>query len=248
MKKIQLSPVVKAVLLAFVPILFASVAGAVISIQSFEEPASIWVQAAAFAVSSGIGLLFVRKSRHNFSETGFKRPESGWLARLLYLLPLVVVEALPFATGFNGANDAARVVALLVFTCVVGFHEELYFRGLILRVLEKIGVKKAVVLSAALFGLGHAATALSGADPLYVVLQIAFAALFGVVAAETVFVTGSLIPVMVWHTAHDFIAFITIDGVEGLGLVLLAIQSVILLGYAIFLWRRLVGGLTARGK
>lgn len=72
---------------------------------------------------------------------------------------------------------------LVLFTVAVGFNEELYFRGLSFSFLSRIGRKQAVIGSAVVFGVLHAANALSGTNPLEVLLQIAFAFLAGLALA-----------------------------------------------------------------
>jgi len=90
-----------------------------------------------------------------------------------------------------------------------------------------------------LFGILHSANLLGGKQPLYVILQVIFAFIFALVCSEIVVITKSLIPVILWHTLHDFIAYITNDNFNNLALIILAVQCVILIIFAFVLWRKI---------
>ncbi len=73
-----------------------------------------------------------------------------------------------------------------------------------------------------------------------VALTMINALLFGIVASEIVMLTKSIVPVIIWHTSFDFINWIALA--QGtIEIVLVIIQSVIMITYAIYLWTKLPG-------
>ena len=70
-----------------------------------------------------------------------------------------------------------------------------------------------------------------------VALTIINALLFGILASEIVMLTKAL-AVIIWHMLYDFVNWIML--VQGtIEIVLIIIQSVIMITYAIYLWTEL---------
>lgn len=94
-------------------------------------------------------------------------------------------------------------------------------------------VRKNTKLRAAFISL-----AFSGAGGVLVALTILNALLFGIVAAELVVLTGSILPAVAWHILYDFANWIAL--MEGeTEFVATAVQSLIIVAYAAYLWRKL---------
>ncbi|WP_207650765.1 CPBP family intramembrane glutamic endopeptidase [Sporobacter termitidis] len=109
--------------------------------------------------------------------------------------------------GVNLSN-AGYIMATLLFTLGVGIAEELYFRGIILRLLRRnFSALGAVFLSALIFGGGHASGAFVESNPVMVLLSILNAFLFGWVAAEIALMTKNIIPLMIFHCLFDFFTY-----------------------------------------
>lgn len=232
-------PLRSAILLGLLPILFATAAGVISVVLGLSETQTLIAQTLSFGISILLGLLLVTRSQLGFAAFGFRKPDPNSNPVVLYFLPLLVAELLPFLNGFDSSLSLSQVGLLFIFAAVVGINEELFFRGLMFRILQAKGVKYAIIASSLLFGIGHAFTALSGSDPLYVMILIVFAGLFGLICAEIVVLTKSIIPVIVWHGLHDFIANITLETGTTFNMTLLMIQTLILCLYGVFLWRKL---------
>jgi len=232
-------PLRSAILLGLLPILFATAAGVISVVLAFNETQTLIAQTLSFGISILLGLLLVSRSKLGLAAFGFRGLEQHSSPVALYFLPLLAAELLPFLNGFDLSLSLTQVGLLFTFAAVVGINEELFFRGLMFKILQTKGVKYAVIASSLLFGIGHAFTALSGSDPLYVLILIVFAGLFGLICAEIVVLTKSIIPVIVWHGLHDFIANITLETGTALNMTLLLVQTAILCLYAVFLWRKL---------
>ena len=105
-------------------------------------------------------------------------------------------------------SDTGYVMATLLFTLGVGIAEELYFRGIILRLLGKsFGPLPVVFISVLIFGISHASGAFVESSPVMVLLSILNAFLFGWIAAETALITRNIVPLMIFHCLFDFFTY-----------------------------------------
>ncbi|MGV8906831.1 MAG: CPBP family intramembrane glutamic endopeptidase [Acetobacterium sp.] len=232
-------PLRSAILLGLIPILFAILSGFISAIFSLGISQILIAQTLSFIISILVGFLLMKQSKLGYENFGFRGLEIQTNPKVLYFTPLIVAELLPFINGFDANISLIQIGLLFLFAAVVGINEELFFRGLIYKILSTKGVKYAVIVSSLLFGIGHVTTALSGSEPIYVAILIIFAGLFGLVCAELVVITKSIIPVILWHGLHDFIANITLETISTLGISILIAQTLILFIYALFLWRQL---------
>ncbi len=68
----------------------------------------------------------------------------------------------------------------VISMCCVGFLEEVIFRGLLFRAMEKENLKRAIIVSSLTFGLGHIVNLFngSGKDLVSNMIQIVFAVSF----------------------------------------------------------------------
>ena len=124
----------------------------------------------------------------------------------------------------------------MFFTIAVGISEEIYFRGIIFNLLEeKYAIKKSIIISALVFGIGHIATAFTGGSILIVLLQILNAFIFGIIAAEIVNITKSLIPTITWHFVFNFVNYITLSTGTN-AIFVIGFQEIIMIIYAYNLW------------
>lgn len=232
-------PLRSAILLGLIPIVFATAAGVISVVFALGTTQILLAQTLFFGISILLGLLIVSQSKLGYETFGFRRLDRRTNPIVLYFIPLLIAEMLPLLNGFDQSISLLQIGLLFIFAAVVGINEELFFRGLMFKILSTKGVKYAVIVSSLLFGIGHAFTALSGSEPLYVMILIIFAGLFGLVCAEIVVITKSIIPVIIWHGLHDFIANITLESTNTLNMTLLIAQTLILCIYALFLWRKL---------
>lgn len=125
--------------------------------------------------------------------------------KFLYYLPLVIIASTAFWGGIKvqyGFPDALMYVISMLF---VGFLEEVIFRGLLFRAMEKDNLKKAVIVSALTFGIGHIVNLFngSGRDPMSSLIQVVFAVFVGFVLVLIFHYGGSLIPCIVFHSANN---------------------------------------------
>lgn len=229
-----------AVILASLLCTFMTASGmAATQIMGLKDNSVYGVATIALLISVALGILIMKKSKFKLSEYGFRMSEKGSWHKIWWYAPLAAIEVLPIAVyGFGSGVMPAQYITVGIFAITVGFNEEIYFRGLALKFLMGKGKKTAIIASSVIFGILHLANALNGKDTLYLVLQMLFAFLVGFVLAEIVSVARSLWPVIIWHAAHDFISITTGDSINRTALIILAIQVVVLLIYAVGIWKK----------
>jgi uncharacterized protein len=143
------------------------------------------------------------------ADTGFgRRPTTGW-ARLG--LPLLAAGSPFLLFGYN--LDAGSVIPLLVFGVpLVALNEELFYRGVLLDLLQPFGLRRAVLWTSVAFGGSHLVNLVAGAYPPFIAMQVAATTAGGVALAAIRIRTGSLLPVLFIHLVIDLIAVSTLTG------------------------------------
>ena len=204
--------------------------------RHLDQLASIYTQAAFVGLSAVLGLSLMRRTKPSLTDYGFRRPLH--LGRVLWVLPLAAVPVVLVAFAGIRVTPAQAVAYALLAVCV-GFSEEIWFRGLLLASLRRLGTRKAIIGASAIFGVLHLTNFFAGRAPLYLVLQFVFACLVGFVLAELVAITGSLWVGIVWHMVYDMAAFSTGDELTPMAVAGVAIATALLAVYAVLLWRRL---------
>ncbi|WP_099467110.1 CPBP family intramembrane glutamic endopeptidase [Konateibacter massiliensis] len=232
-------PYVSAILIGLLCTFLTALGMAISQIAEFGDELTYVTAIIFLCISILVGIFIMKKSSQGLSDYGLRKAEKSSSVALWWYIPLIVMEIIPIIIyGFDRKMAVAQYVIILFFTIAVGINEELYFRGLMLRFLREKGRKKAIVVSAVIFGVLHLINALNGKNILYLVLQMLFAFLVGFVLAEIVSISKSLWIVIIWHASHDFISMTTEGELDQKALILLAIQVVLLLIYAVGLWKK----------
>ncbi|WP_229940598.1 CPBP family intramembrane glutamic endopeptidase, partial [Plantibacter cousiniae (nom. nud.)] len=229
------APWVAAIAFALVPVVFTAGASAAAQLSGASEAGAALVLAAGAAVSAILGLVVMRLSPSRVRDYGYRRPRRARVA--LWFIPAAATVLI--ILGTQGIRvDAPTVAAYGVLVVAVALNEETWFRGIVFAILRARSTRTAAIGSSVLFGVLHLANLAGGADVGSSILQVAFAALFGLVAAQLLVLTGSLWPAIAWHAAWNFVSFIGGDSTDSRSLVGLGAACVVMLGYAVFLGRR----------
>ena len=128
----------------------------------------------------------------------------------------------------------------MISMCCVGFLEEVIFRGLLFRAMEKDNLKKAIIVSSLTFGIGHIVNLFngSGRDPASSVIQVIFAVLVGFVLVLIFYYGKSLVPCIIFHSANNALKVFEADGSFSLQIEMvmnLVMIFVVLGGYVFYL-------------
>lgn len=149
---------------------------------------------------------------------------------------------LPAAFGLSRLLDGVHVASpgdaaiFLLCSLLVGFSEEIYFRGLFMRVLQRYGQTAMIFWSTLLFGLTHAINLLAGQGGLDTLIQVVHATAIGFLLCVLRLKGRSLWPLVAVHALVDFLAWLSqseiISGAD-VSLSALIIPAVFTVGYII---------------
>ena len=238
-KNTKLRSVLSSLVFSIVLMIFPVASGVIVVMNDMDAIQGYWLQGVFMMLSISVPAIFMWITNVKPVQIGFVRAQKSSAEAVLYFLPAIAAKIGFLFCGIN--RDIHTIVALAFFAVAIGLSEELYFRGIILSKLRTcFTIKQTVILSSVFFAAVHASQAFSGAGIFMVALTMINALLFGIIASEIVMLTKSIVPVIIWHTSYDFINWIALA--QGtIEIVLIAIQSVIMITYAIHLWTRLPG-------
>ncbi|WP_020619126.1 CPBP family intramembrane glutamic endopeptidase [Paenibacillus daejeonensis] len=131
---------------------------------------------------------------------------------------------------------ATQIAYLVTFALLVGFVEEVLYRGIILRLLLPKGRLLAVLVSSVLFGVTHLLNAVGGQSLTDTLVQVVYAFLIGMVLALLVLKHRALPLAILFHAVHNFIQFAAkspAGGTTGYDLLIMLILAC----SALYLWK-----------
>jgi len=183
--------------------------GSTIPIRGELGDNSIWMLIALLIIASII-LLFIKK--HKLEEKyGInilpKNPK-----KYFYFIPLII---LAFGNLWGGIKLHFNGISL-AFACIsmalIGFVEEIIFRGFLFRAIEKNkGAKQAITISAITFGIGHFVNLFAGQANIDTILQIIFAISMGFVFTFVFYKSKSIWPCVLTHAIVNVTAMFSMD-------------------------------------
>ena len=155
---------------------------------------------------------WIRKHRLG-RKYGFCRSEVP-ARRFLYYIPLIIIASTAFWGGVRMQYGFTETVLYIISMCCVGFLEEVIFRGLLFRAMEKDNPKSAILVSALTFGIGHIVNMFngSGRDLISSIVQIVFAILVGFILVLIFYHGKSLITCILFHSANNALKVFAAEG------------------------------------
>ncbi|MGN1340271.1 MAG: lysostaphin resistance A-like protein, partial [Oscillospiraceae bacterium] len=97
---------------------------------------------------------------------------------------------------------------------VAGYVEEIIFRGLLFRAIEKDSRVQAVIISAVTFGAGHIVNLLTGHASISTVLQMIYATAIGFAFVLCFWKSGSLLPCIITHSVVNITSKFSARGIS----------------------------------
>ncbi len=140
---------------------------------------------------------------------------SGWPSDwkpYLYFIPMWIIATGNLWGGIRMNYSGTAQVYAMLSMALVGYAEELIFRGLLFKALLKgNGPKYAVIITALTFGIGHIVNLLSGQTTIETMIQIPFAISWGFVFTMVFHKSGSLLPGIAAHAMVDVFSTFAVD-------------------------------------
>lgn len=183
--------------------------GVYCAVNSLANPASaaIGIDSSAAlvfnAVLTGILFAWIRKNGR-MKDYGLCAPGVP-AGRFLFYIPLVLFASCNLWFGLAVNLPLADTLCYILNMFLVGFLEEVIFRGLLFRSLAKEGIRTAIIISSVTFGLGHMLNLFngSGMDLVANACQVAGAIACGFMFVILFYRGGSLIPCIAAHALNN---------------------------------------------
>ncbi len=196
---------------------------------------------AVLHIAMSLILFFWIRNNKLEEKYGFCRPIVP-AKRFLYYLPLILIASTAFWSGIRLQYDIPEALMYFISMCCVGFLEEVIFRGLLFRAMEKDSRKTAMIVSALTFGFGHIVNLFngSGRSPASSFIQVIFAVLVGFVLVLIFYHGKSLIPCILFHSANNALKVFSAESSLSPKAEMLADLALIILvlgGYILYLVR-----------
>lgn len=130
---------------------------------------------------------------------------------MVWLIPnFMLIAALFVALFRTGTIEFSGLALIVIVTMIlVGFSEELMFRGVAFRgALNEVSPGKAIVISSVLFSLLHSVNVLAFVPLDGMVEQLGLTFVFGLAMACYALRVNSFIPLMIFHALWDMVQFL----------------------------------------
>lgn len=194
----------KSILWGVCILLFPILSGTLSAVLSLETVETLILQGVFMLLSLTVPCVFIFVKKWNWSEIGFSKIDRGGCKKAAYFLPLLAVFVPVAVEGFS-LKSAAYVWSNLFLYCMVGLAEEVYFRGIIPKYLNRAFSRKGMmVLSTLIFGIGHIASAFTVGSGLEIFLSVLNACIFGWLAIEMAVICKNIVPGILLHALFDF--------------------------------------------
>ena len=114
--------------------------------------------------------------------------------------------------GFAPSYQGAELVIAALSMILVGFVEEMIFRGFLFKaMLREDKTIVAIIVSAVTFGIGHIVNLFTGQASFETVMQIIFAISWGFILTMVCYKGGSIIPCIIAHSMIDVLSLFGAD-------------------------------------
>lgn len=178
--------------------------------------------------------LFIFKNDLNV-KYGFVKVNN--FKKYLFFIPLLILMTVNFWAGFSVQYSFPGQLFAVVSMALVGYVEELIFRGLLFKAMEKNNVKAAIIVSAITFGAGHIINLLTGNASFDTFLQIAYAIAIGFAFVMVFYKSKSLWPCIITHSFIDVTSKFSGELSKTMNIVITVAIIVVAGGYAFYLSR-----------
>ena len=180
--------------------------------------------------------LFVR-SNGLMDKYGLARWE-GCTRKMLWLIPLWLITTGNLWGGIKPDYPLPGLLYSIITMALVGFAEELIFRGFLFKAMINDGsAVTAVIVCAVSFGLGHILNLFIGQDFFDTITQVIGAVAIGFIYTMVFYKSGSLLPCILSHSLIDVTSKLTAGKGPVLDWVYFGLLFTVALAYCLYLRR-----------
>lgn len=120
--------------------------------------------------------------------------------RFMYFIPLFIIIFLNFIGGIQINNTVIEIIFFMLSMILIGFIEEIIFRGFLFKMMEKDNLKVAMIVSSLTFGIGHIVNLLNGSELIPTLIQIIYSVIVGYLFILIFHKSKSLLPCIITHS------------------------------------------------
>ncbi|QQZ09005.1 CPBP family intramembrane glutamic endopeptidase [Heyndrickxia vini] len=172
-----------------------------------SEKGMIVIQILAFSLMAIFFTRQIIKNHTSLKKLGFSLKNIDY--RIFIMLGVIILVQ-PMMLGIDVTISLSVLMLTVVQMILVGYTEELLFRGIFFLKLKDKGPVLYVLFSSLVFSLLHSASAINPeTGSTLVILQVVNAFLLGIVFALTFFITKKILIVMLAHTFFNIFASIS---------------------------------------
>lgn len=155
--------------------------------------------------------------------------------KFLYFLPLAIIGTVGLWNGIDINKSTNEIIFHILTMINIGFLEEIIFRGILYKSIEKDNQKLAIIISSITFGIGHIVNLLNGADLVPTLMQICYAITIGFLFVTIFNKSKSLIPCIITHIAVNSLSVLGVNS-TGISTYLIPIMLIIIsISYTAFI-------------
>jgi membrane protease YdiL (CAAX protease family) len=193
-----------------------------------------------FIYLSALSLLFILwLKKHNLFEKYGLCSAKYKPIQFLFYIPLLILISTNFWLGITTTYNVIDCIFSVISMLLVGFVEEIIFRGFLFKALVKDGVTSAIIISSVTFGVGHIINLFSnGLDNLLPnICQVFYAMAVGFLFVIIFYKGGSLIPCIITHSLVNALSiFQNVEALTPLIEIIISIAIIVVaITYAIIL-------------
>lgn len=170
---------------------------------------SIYLLLALIVFAAGItAFVKVNHLEEKYGLTGWPKD----MKKYLYFIPMWILATGNIWGGVSPSYPGTSLVIAALSMILVGFVEEMIFRGFLFRaMLSKNETIVAIIVSAVTFGIGHIVNLFTGQAGFDTVMQIIFAISWGFILTMVCYKSGSIIPCIIAHSMIDVLSLFGAD-------------------------------------
>lgn len=162
-------------------------------------------------------------------------------SRYFYYLPLAFLASVNLWFGMKMNLSIYETLLYMGSMILVGFLEELIFRGFLFKAMSKDGLKAAIIVSSITFGIGHIVNLFngSGMDLVSNLCQVVSAIAFGFLFVILFHRGKSLWPCIITHSVLNMLSAIADEAGETVGrqISVSMVLTVVATAYAVWIER-----------
>ena len=195
---------------------------------------SVWMLLALIAFTAGI-TIFVKSNslEEKYGLSGFPRD----MKKYLFFIPMFILATGNLWDGFALSYKGAELIIATLSMLLVGFVEEMLFRGFLFKAMLGNGKTiPAIIVSALTFGIGHIVNLFAGQAGFETIMQVIFAISWGFILTMVFYKSGSLIPCIIAHAMVDVFSLYGADN-ELVDWIYIGATIVVAVIYCIYLAR-----------